>query len=144
MSNYNHEMMTSAAYQQALLFARRLDADDFDAVKPLLAPDCQYDTKNGILIGPEAIVESYRSNSQGAQATLDSIEYESEVVESGEKSATVLFTDRLTHRGFSHIYRSLQHLTFGPDMTMVRIESEELPGERERLNAFFQRCGIKR
>ncbi|MBI3243132.1 MAG: nuclear transport factor 2 family protein [Chloroflexi bacterium] len=137
-------MTTHFIHQQALAFAARLDANDFEAVKPLLAPDCRYDTTDQALTGPEAILKSYRENSEWAKATLELIDYESRVEESGEETAAVLFADHLTHHGLTHTYRCRQHLTFGPEMTIIRIEHEELPGEREKLDEFFERCGIKR
>lgn len=39
-------------------------------------------------------------------------------------------------RGQSHPYSSKQKLRFNPDGCIIRIDHEEIPGEREKLDAF--------
>jgi len=43
-----------------------------------------------------------------------------------------------------HRYRCRQEFTFGDDGRVIRIVHRELPGEREDLQAFLDRCGIQR
>ncbi|MCI0461459.1 MAG: nuclear transport factor 2 family protein [Gemmataceae bacterium] len=124
-------------------FAAALDADDFEAVRPLLAPDCAYDTGKETLIGPDSILDLYRANGASARTKFDRIEYASGVTGFGPDSAVILFTDRVTQGGESHTYRCRQRLRYDANGRIVAITHEELPGEREQLLAFCARHGIQ-
>jgi hypothetical protein len=123
-------------------FAAALDADRFDALLALLAPYCTYVTGADILTGRDAIIDSYRSNSQAVRAVFQSIAYRSEIIASTASVATIRFTDHVAHQGLEHSYHCQQHLTWDDSGRIIRIEHEELPGERERLRAFCERCGV--
>ncbi len=105
----------------ARLFAAALDRCDFTEASRYLSPDCRYQIGGGELIGPEAIIGSYRDSAEWGSRTLEQVIYESEV-EEGQDGLSVLFTDRILHHGQKH---------------------EELPGEREALDQFFKHCGVK-
>jgi ketosteroid isomerase-like protein len=127
---------------QARSFARALDADDYEGIRPLLAASCVYETGKGTLTGPDAVIASYRENGQLARERFDGVAYESAVVEAGPSSATVEFTDHLTARGEHFTYRCRQRLRFDDTGRIVAITHVELPGERERLQAFCVRQGV--
>ena len=82
----------------AQAFADALDRNDFAAVAPMLAPTCRYDltaaafTAEGPLVGPEAILESYRWHDARGRNQFDRVEYSS-VVESVDGMMAV-FDDR--------------------------------------------------
>jgi len=122
-------------------FAALLDTDDFASLAPMLAAACVYDTGRGALVGPEAIVASYRGASDRARASLDAMRFESELIAADERSAVVLFRDHITLRGRTHVHTCHQRVEFAPDGTVTCIEHRELPGERERLEAFLARGG---
>jgi hypothetical protein len=126
---------------QASRFTAALDADDFEGIRPLLAGGCVYDTSKETLIGPDAVIASYRKNGESARERFAEIEYESAVVEAGPSRATVEFTDHLTARGERHTYRCRQRLRFDATGRIVAIAHEELPGERARLEEFLLRIG---
>lgn len=47
------------------------------------------------------------------------------------------FTDNLQHAGQRHLYRCRQGIRIDERGLVVEITHEELPGERERLEAFL-------
>ncbi len=125
-------------------FASALDRCDFAEAIGCLAPGCRYDIGHGELIGPDAIIASYRESAEWGSRVLDETIYESEVIANADGSFTVLYIDRITHHGETIEYRSRQHLWFDDAGRIVHILHEELPGEREALDAFFARHGITR
>ena len=124
-------------------FAKSLDADDFQAASKFLSPDCQYSVRDKTLEGPAAIIESYREASQKARRLFDGVEYGSEIVEVGPQHVVVKYWDRIEKDGHSHVYTSLQQLTFGHDGRIVRALHREIPGERESLTAFMKQRSVE-
>jgi hypothetical protein len=125
-------MMLESAQQ----FAAALDAEDYEAVRASLAFGCVYDAPHGVLIGPEAIVASYRQNAVAARGRFAKIEYTSEVATAGPAEAVITFIDRVMLRGVWHEHRCRQHVRLGAGGLIEHIRHEELPGERERLQQF--------
>jgi hypothetical protein len=123
--------------QRARRFASLLDGDDLARLAPLLAATCTYDTGQELLVGPEAIIASYRGASDRAREQFDDMRFESELIAADDHSAVVLFRDLITLRGRTHVHVCHQRVEFAPDGKVVRIEHRELPGERERLEAFL-------
>jgi hypothetical protein len=125
-------------------FASALDRCDFDEAAQYVAPDGHYHLGEQELVGPDAIIASYRESAEWGRHVLDAVAYESDVTSNADGSFTVLYTDRITYHGDAHEYRSRQHLRFSDAGQVIRIVHEELPGERAALNAFFARHGVKR
>jgi hypothetical protein len=125
-------------------FATALDRSDFAEAARYLAPGCRYDTGHGELTGPEAIIASYRESDEWGRGVLDQVVFESEVQQENDGSFTVLYLDRIRLHGETLEYRSRQHLWLNDDGQVVRILHEELPGQREALDAFFARHGLRR
>ncbi len=121
-------------------FAALLDADDLERLRAMLAAACEYDTGREVLVGPAAILASYREASDRARERFDALRFESEILSADESSAIVLFRDHLTLRGRTHVHACHQRLTFAPDETVTRIEHRELPGERDGLEGFLASC----
>jgi hypothetical protein len=124
--------------ESARRFAAALDAEDYEAVRASLGSGCVYDAPQGVLIGPEAIVASYRENADGARSRFAKIEYTSEVATAGPApaEAVITFIDRVMLGGAWHEHRCRQHVRFGAGGLIEHIRHEELPGERERLQQF--------
>lgn len=65
----------------ATAFARALDRSDFDAAAAVLAPTCRHDltkaslTSERTLLGPAAIIASYRWHDQREHRLFDHVEY---------------------------------------------------------------------
>jgi hypothetical protein len=125
-------------------FVSALDRCDFAAARKFLSKDCHYDTGNGELIGPEAIIDSYEHNAQWATRAIEHVEYESEITPQSDTLFEVLYTDRLSHHGHRHAYRCRQKLLLAPAGEIVRIVHEDIAGEPEALKAFFEANGIHR
>ena len=123
-------------------FAKALDHEDYDEAARLLAPDCEYVSPKETLIGPEAILASYREAGDWVKANLDAVAYESSVRPEGP-SAVVTYVDHLTHAGVAHRYSCEQVLSFAKDGTIRRIVHCELPGQREAVEDFFGRVGVR-
>ncbi len=122
----------------ALRFAAALDTEDYAVVRTCLVDDCVYESPRGELIGPDAIVESYRANGDSARQRFDSIVYRHEIEPLGEGWFKIEFIDELHARGRSHVFRCNQRVQIGKGQ-IVRIDHEEIPGQREQLNLF---CAI--
>jgi hypothetical protein len=128
-----------SADEIAARFAAALDADDFDAFRALLAPDCRYEVRGAALVGPDAILDSYRYASEAAHSEFDEVTYASRVLRVDGDSAVIEFADHLEREGAVHVFLCLQHLTVAAGVITV-IRHEDLPGEREKLSAF--RAGL--
>ncbi len=127
---------------RAKLYANALDEDDFESARVYLAQNCQYSVGGKELYGPEAIIQSFREGSDKAKRIFDQVDYGSEILRVDGNSVTTQFTDLIQIKGQSLIYSSKQHLKFGEDGLIVRIEHEEIPGELEGLQALLKRLGV--
>lgn len=125
-------------------FAEALDREDYVAAAALLTPDTRYRIGDDEFVGAEAIVASYRENGEWALATLDAVSYESRVEAAGPGRASITFVDHLEHALRRHTHTCRQEIAVGPDGRITGIEHHDLPGERERLDAFFRETGVKR
>ncbi len=125
-------------------FARALDHNDFAAAASCLSPDCRYVFKDETLVGPGAILKSYAENDEWARRVLDRVAYESRVSRRPDGTISVLFIDSIVHHGSSHRYRSRQEISIDAGGLIAGIVHRELPGEREKLEAFLARCGLRR
>lgn len=128
---------------QAERFAKALDAEAYVEAQALLAADCLYDTGQGIVHGAEPIVGRYREMAEVSRKAFEGVEFSSGVIKTTRDGATILFSDRVTKDGASHTYRCKQHLFFNKTREIIRIDQEELPGERRRLIEFCARHGIE-
>ena len=123
------------------LFAKALDVEDYDTASRLLADSCIYSMCGTTIIGRDAIINTYRINSESAKRRFDSIGYRSYVEAASLQSARICFTDRLCVANESHEFQCSQTVRVGPDELINEIRHEELPGERQRLKDFEDRLG---
>ncbi len=126
----------SRALEAAERFAIALDAEDFERVRTLLAPNCAYHAPEGLLIGPDTIVASYRQNAEAARGRFDEIEYRSRVEPSSPAAARITFIDRVRIGGAWHEYHCRQRICVGAEGLIEEIRHDEIAGERERLEEF--------
>jgi hypothetical protein len=126
----------SSALQAAERFASALDAEDFARVPTLLAPNCAYHAPEALLIGPDAIVASYRQNAEAARRRFDQIEYQSRVEPGSPAAALITFIDRVRIGGAWHEYRCRQRICVGAGGLIEEIRHDEIAGEKERLEQF--------
>lgn len=125
--------MTAA--EVAARLAAALDAEDYAAARGWLADDCVYHIDGGDIVGPDAIIDSYRGNGDQARRRFDEIRYASEAVGTAPDAAEVTYTDRLRRGAAWHEFRCRQRLRVAAG-AVVEITHEELPGERDRLREF--------
>jgi len=139
-----------AAYARDLLeqWAAALDADDFGRVRALLSPHCVYRMRDTELVGPDAICGSYAEAAAWGRSKLDGLVYESSLTETGagtgHGAGTVRFVDHLEHAGERHTHTCEQQVELGEDGLIARIEHRDLPGEREAVEAWFEKVGLER
>ncbi len=136
-------MPTSSPLDIARRFAAALDRCDFGEAAGYLAPDCRYEIGHEVLVGPDAVVASYRASDEWGRRVLHRVIYESEVEETAD-GISMLYTDRIIQDGETHEHRSHQRVWLNDDGQITRIVHAELPGEREQLEEFFKRHGIRR
>ena len=132
-----HADMQPGNIEIATRFADALDAEAYDDAISLMADDCIYESPDGTLIGPEAIIDSYRGNGERASSRFDEITYRSQVERIGDEFAVTYF-DGLRIGDRQHEFRCRQWLRVNADGRIIAIRHEEITGERERLRAFEQ------
>jgi hypothetical protein len=131
--------------QAAAMLSAALDRNDFATAARLITPDCRYEVRGDTLIGAPAIITSYAESNEWAIAHLDEVRYESEVGTPEGDTVAVRYTDYLMKAGGGwHRHRCRQHLTVNAEGRIARIVHEDLPGEVEALDDYFERCGIRR
>ena len=123
-------------------FARALDDGDWSAAASLLHPECRYDCRGSVMVGP-ALLDGYRATDEWVKSTFDAVRYESRV-EVDDGRARIHFRDLIDH-GEHHLDFSCQQLlTIDADGRIVSIEHIDLPGETEKADAFNEACGVQR
>jgi SnoaL-like domain len=130
--------------ESARRLAAALDAEDDAAVRACLTDECVYESPEGVLVGPEAIVASYRKNAELARTRFAKIEYRSEVAATGPAEAVITFVDRLSRAGAWHEFRCRQHVRLAANGLIEHIQHEEIADERERLREFEFEGGGRR
>jgi hypothetical protein len=130
-------------------FANALDRGDFARVRGLVAPECRYDlraaslTDEGTLVGPDAIIESYRSHDSRARRLFDRVEYCSAVEAVAGLTATIRFGDVLEKDGQRHTYSCRQRITLNDSGAIESIVQQDSTEETVAVRAFMERVGVK-
>jgi hypothetical protein len=114
-------------------FAAVLDADDYAAARRLLAETCVYRLGAETIVGPDAIIDSYRTNGESAKLRFDAVEYISSVELVGPSTAAISYVDRLRIHSQWHEFRCRLRVQVGLEGLVEEITHEELPEERQRL-----------
>jgi hypothetical protein len=116
--------------------AAALDAEDYRAARAALAPDCVYHAPEGLLVGADRIVASYREHAESARGRFEKIEYQSAVETNDPSEALITFIDRVTLGGARHQFRCQQRIRINAAGLVAEIRHEEIPGKRENLQQF--------
>lgn len=129
----------------ATALAQALDRNDFVGAAEWIASHCIYEVRGETIVGSAAILASYAGTSTWVTQMFDEVRYESAVEPPSGDTAAVLYTDYLMKvPGKWHRHRCRQHLTVGESGRVERIVHEDLPGEQESLDRYFEECGIER
>ena len=135
----------SVALETARTLAAALDAEDYLTARRALDSACVYEVGDEVHEGPDAILASYAASAAWVRRTFDDVRYESLAEPLPDGRVSVLYTDYLVLAGGRmHRHRCRQTLTIASDGHVTRIEHQDLPGEREALEAFFDAAGIER
>lgn len=132
----------------AQAFANALDRNDFEGAAAMLAATCRYDltkaafTAEETLVGPAAIVESYRWHDARARSQFDRIEYFSVVEEVAGLAAVIRFSDILEKSGERHTYSCRQRITISDVGLIDAIVQEDIPEEKASVRAFMERVRV--
>ncbi len=117
-------------------FANSLDEEDYQATAELLSMQCKYSCRDQVYVGPQAILNSYRTTGDSAKERFDNIEYDSIVQLLTANTAQIHFVDHLYHNGGKHTFECEQRIEVR-EGKITRIEHLDLPGQREALKAFL-------
>jgi hypothetical protein len=140
-------MSEARALAAARAFADCLDRNEFESVAAMLAPDCHYVqesslTSEGTLVGPDAILASYRWHDERSRRVFDRVEYSSDVEVLSDDLVVIRFTDIIEKDGETHSYSCFQRITFDEHWQIARIVQEDIPAEITAVKAFLERVGI--
>lgn len=125
--------------------ATALDHDDYETARSLLDPEVTYEVGGESIVGPEAVVQSYRRASEMAHALFDEVEYDHEIVNSSDESTFLIrYRDSLMVEDEIHVHLAEQEVTLGRDMLVTQIVDQVVPGERKKVDEFMARHGIRR
>jgi hypothetical protein len=126
----------------AQALAHALDAEDYTTARRMIDTDAVYVLEERVIEGAEAIIASYAEAGTFVRRTFEEFRYESAVEVLADGRASVLYTDYLARPPARwHRHRTRQLLTIGAGGLVVRIENEDLPGEREALQAYLAETG---
>lgn len=129
--------MVTNVVSLAQRFANSLDCRDYDALYNLLDSECTYEVQDRLISESEAIVETYRRNTEWAFDAFDRIEFESSVLPESDTTARVTFVDRLYFGSMMHEYRCQQIVRIdNRNGRIVHIFHVDL-ATRQRLSLLF-------
>jgi hypothetical protein len=135
--------VTPIEYVEAL--ARALDEDDYETAAEMMSDRVDYRIGVESIRGPDAVVASYRAASEMAHRLFDQVAYDHRVVPTDDPHVfRVSYSDILTLNGETMTHQAEQHVTLDPNQGVIGIVNIELPGERERVDAFLARHGKSR
>ena len=130
--------------QTAIKFGTLLDQDDFSNFKLLLKPNCIYEIGDQIYNNRAAIAGLYEKNMKEGKVKFDELVWgKSEIKQVSENEYDVYFSDFLKHQGIEHNYKCKQRITINENHLVEKIVHMELPGEREKLLAFYEKVGLR-
>ena len=136
--------MSDEVLEAAKRFATALDDEDYVALEMLLSDDCKYDSPRGMLIGADAVIDSYGEAARWTKSSIQHVRYESTIRRGADDTAIVTFLDNFEHEGQRHTYRCEQHLHVDTRGRICRIVHIEIPGEREAVERFLDSIGVRR
>jgi len=120
-----------------------LDADDFAAAEALIAPDAVYSVAGDTLVGPSAILDSYRQASCAAHAAFDAVGYRSTIVAETDRDIAIRFFDDLRFGDRTHVHQCEQDVELSNEGLITRIRHRDIPGQRELVRQFMSEVGTR-
>lgn len=127
----------------AIQFGQSLDNDDFNLTKNLLSQECKYFVGEEILIGPDAICNSYEQNMIEGRNKLDVLEWGKSRIESiNDSEYYVHFTDYLTHKGKSYTHKCKQLLSINDKGLVDAIKHIHNKEEQSKLDNYYRDVGL--
>lgn len=136
-------MENNAKLNVAIKFGQTLDNDDFENFKKILDPKCHYEIGCQVLTTNDSIAGLYEKNMKAGKLKFDELRWgEAEVKQVNENDFDVYFSDFLKHQGIAHNYKCKQRITINDQNLVEKIEHIELPGEKEKLTAYYQKVGL--
>ncbi len=130
--------------EMAKAFVKVMDSEDYEPAKQFLTKDCRYKVGEVLYSGPDAIIETYKSHHDFAKSTFDSIVYKSELSQKSDLEFEVTYIDIITHRQKTHTYKCKQFFFLNSENKITQITHEDIPGEYERIKAFYEEIGLRR
>jgi hypothetical protein len=132
-------MSGSGAIATATALAQALDHEDYDTARALLADDCAYTIRDQRIDGADAIIASYRTNADAGHQQFEDVRFESAVSAISPNEARIDYTDYVECAGEKLVHRCAQLVTVDDTGKVTAITHVDLPGEREKLEAFKAR-----
>ena len=131
-------------FSVAKQFAYLMDQNRYDEAAELMHPQCSYVYRGSVVDGAVPIIKIYKDNFQSAESQLDEIQFSSGVVPSSELGVfTLQYLDRI-RKGSSWLEHRCEQIIEIADNRVKKITHVDLPGEGDRLKAWFAEMGIKR
>lgn len=133
-----------ASLEIAKQFASLMDQNRYLEAGHLMAESCLYKYQGKIIEGVAAIIQTYVDNFESAKGQLDEIQFSSKVVPADAADNFKLkYLDRIRKGSSWFEHRCEQQIKIA-DGKVVQIEHFDLPGESEKLKAWFVEVGVKR
>jgi hypothetical protein len=130
------------AVDQARLFARAVQCQDWDAAARLLAPDCSYFQVARDVRGPQAIVECFQHDRKWGTDHLDSVEQERSAGPGPDGRPLITSLYHIRHKGHCLTIRSEHVVELDEAGLIGRIEQVELASQANALFRFYAKVGI--
>ncbi len=133
---------TNKAVEQAQLFAKAVQRQDWDAAARLLAPDCSYFQIVRDVRGPQAIVECFQRDRKWGADQFDSVEQERSAAPGPDGRVSITCLYHVRHKGYSLTIKA-EHVIELDDAGLIgRIEQVELASQANALFRFYARVGF--
>ena len=138
-------MSVTSPIEYVETLAQALDSDDYATAESVMSADVEYVIGDKTLIGPQAIVASYKTASEMAHLIFDAVAYDHDIVSSDDPTFfSIDYSDILTIDDETLTHMAVQHVRAKPRRGVVHITNVDVPGERERVDAFLERHGRSR
>lgn len=128
----------------AKAFVKIMDSENYEPAKQFFAKDCSYKVGEDLYSGPDAIIEQYKSHHDFAKSTFDSVIYKSELSQKSDTEFEVTYIDIIAHGPKTHTYKCKQLFYLNSENKITEITHEDIPGEYERIKAFYEEIGLRR
>lgn len=137
--------LTPAIRNQALArkFVAMMDSNQYVEAGQLMFSTCRYFYRDSVLTGVDKIVQTYVGNYESAKDQLDEICFVSEIVPESDNTFRLKYLDRI-RKGSSWFEHRCEQTIRIENSKVVEIRHFDLPGEPEKLKAWFSEMGIKR